>query len=145
MEDEEERIAEVNQYFSDTEHYSIPDNPLVGLHAQELPCGWYGGSKSLQCHVYVGAYNYFNLAAFQKHLSTIKWVYPEDVQLFVKGEGDEKFKLIQGVMEFDSRFVERDRLLCDAEYFIEEFHECSDREDALKWLQEYKTFKAGEE
>lgn len=153
IEEEDERIKEVNAYFSPENNYGISDRPLIGLDDTELlPRGWYGGTKYLECELYVGAYNYLNLEAFLKHLSTaVKWSEPQNVQVFVKEQNYDKFKVVYGVQEFDSRFVDRDMLLSDAEFAMEQIVQAGSSNEgiidsnAVEWLAAYKKFKEANE
>jgi hypothetical protein len=85
------KIAEINRFFE-------PVQGLTDIDTLKLPRGWYGGSKMLEAHLYVGAFNHIDLRSFITHLRSIKWERPECVQLFVKEEDDERFRLIN-VME----------------------------------------------
>ncbi len=55
---------------------------------------WYGGSKFLEAEIYIGAFNHFPLKDFIDHLKQIEWKNPNSIQLFVKEQDDEKFKLL---------------------------------------------------
>lgn len=55
---------------------------------------WYGGTKYLEAGIYIGAFNNFPLADFVEHLKNIKWECPESVQLIVKEQNEDKFKII---------------------------------------------------
>jgi hypothetical protein len=85
-EDENQKIAEVNMFFDD-------QRPLVSIKDESLPDGWYGGTKHLECNLYVGAFNYLNLERFVAHLKTIRWGEPEALQL-IKEEGDDWFSIL---------------------------------------------------
>ena len=56
---------------------------------------WYGGTRFLEAEIYIGAFNYFPLKDFINHLKQIKWENPNSVQLIVKEENDEKFRIIE--------------------------------------------------
>lgn len=99
---DQEQMAEVNRYFE-------PDTKgLVGLHDSVLPDGWYGGSKYLEALLYVGAYNHLDLRAFVKHLQSLRWRAPEQVQLIVKEQDDIAFRV---VAVFPADFAKADRQL----------------------------------
>jgi hypothetical protein len=85
------KMAEVNRFFE-------PVQGLTDVDSSSLPRGWYGGSKMLEANLYVGAFNHLDLCRFITHLRSIKWEMPEQVQLFVKEQEDERFRLIN-VME----------------------------------------------
>lgn len=82
----------VNDFFGDTRM----DKPLISCDDNHrVPIGWYGGSKMLEARVYIGAFNYFNIGEFMKHLKLIDWEFPEYVQLIIQEDGDEQFRIIQ--------------------------------------------------
>lgn len=58
-----------------------------------------GGRKSMQQDVYAGAYNYFDLDSFIAAVKTSRWEHPDDVQLLVNREEDDRFYLAYGKME----------------------------------------------
>lgn len=132
IEDEDERIKEVNAFFDED------DNPLVGLNEQPLPPGWYGGTKYLECNLYVGAFNYFQLDDFLKHLQTIKWRAPEDVQLFIKDQDDYKFRIIYGVEEYEERLYPRNLLLCEAQDWLEDLAKIVTDPGELQMLKDWQ-------
>jgi len=55
---------------------------------------WYGGHKRLECYLAIAAFNYLDLTALVRHLRSLPWYHPEDVQLFIKREVDDRFQLI---------------------------------------------------
>ena len=136
IEDEDAKIKEVNAFFGERE------NPLVGLREQPLPRGWYGGSKYLECNIYVGAFNYLDLVRFLKHINSIQWDEPQDVQLFVKEQNDTRFKLIHGVEEFDNRVYPLNQMASDADELLEDVEKLIIDEEMLRevrlWRQHYK-------
>lgn len=52
------------------------------------------GGRVMQCGVYIGAVNYFDLEGFLAAARAVSWDYPESVRLLVKEEEDESFKLV---------------------------------------------------
>lgn len=54
---------------------------------------WYGGTKFLEVGMYIGAFNNFPILEFLIHLKKLNWSEPEAVQVIVKGQDDEKFKI----------------------------------------------------
>ncbi len=108
------------------------------LNEQPLPPGWYGGTKYLECNIYVGAFNYFHLDDFLKHLNSIKWKAPEDLQLFVKDQHDYKFRIIYGVEEYDERVYERNQLLCEAQDWLEDLAKIVTDPDELGMLKDWQ-------
>lgn len=71
---------------------------LVHVDDPELPVGWYGGSKMLECEMAIGAFNYLDLDAFLEFLRndpSLHWNQIEDgtTQLLVLGQDDTRFTL----------------------------------------------------
>ena len=83
------KMHEVNTYFVDK-----GTKPLVSVDDERLPRAWYGGSKFLECGLYLGAFNHLDLDEFIKHVRTISWRLPECVQIIVKEQDDMKFTII---------------------------------------------------
>lgn len=88
--EDDDIIKQVNRYFT--------DNPLIGLVScddmNRTPLGWYGGTKMLETPLFIGSFNYLNLPDLLDHLRTIDWKYPEDVQLIVQEQDDNRFRII---------------------------------------------------
>lgn len=87
MENEGDRIADVNRFFG--EH-----KPFISVHDDKLPNGWYGGTKYLETPLLIAAFNYFEEVAFIKHLKTIGWKHPENVQLMIQRQDDDVFSIV---------------------------------------------------
>lgn len=83
--DVDEKIKEVNKYFEDN------GTGFVSVEDESLPDGWYGGTKYLECDLFIGAFNYVNLNGLIRHLKTIKWNHV--VQLMILDENEEKFRI----------------------------------------------------
>lgn len=67
---------------------------LVSIETPHLPDHWYGGNKYFESAIYLGAFNNLKLMEFINHLKTIEWEDKEDVQMLVKEQESDKFKLI---------------------------------------------------
>lgn len=67
---------------------------FVDMDWQSLKDEVTGGTKILECEVYVGAFNYFDENKFIDELKSIKWNYPEELQVMVKREDDDQFTTI---------------------------------------------------
>lgn len=55
-----------------------------------------GGNRSMECRVWMGAFNYLDLDGFLAYLRDFKWKFPElveNLQLFVRGQQDDLFSL----------------------------------------------------
>jgi len=50
-----------------------------------------GGSKVMQCDVFMAALKYMDVDAFVQCFNDIKWEHPESVQLLIKEESDVNF------------------------------------------------------
>jgi len=60
--------------------------PLPASHSSYI-----GGTKAMECDVYLAAFNYLPLAAVVRAMHATRWNEPEQVQLFVKDEDDRRF------------------------------------------------------
>jgi len=97
-EEPEGKLAEVNRYFEGR------CRGLVGVEDPSLPDAWYGGDKYLEACLFIGAFNsrcLHGLDSFLAHLRSIRWEYPESVQVFVKEQDDDRFRLIDVMDERD--------------------------------------------
>lgn len=81
-------IAEVNEYWKQ----KYGDAAIVSDGFRHPPEVWHGGTKALECYVFVAAFNYLGLKEFVKHLRSIKWDAPSRVQLFVQEQEDDVFR-----------------------------------------------------
>jgi hypothetical protein len=82
-------IAEVNRFFEEDDGtgFVLVDN-------ERLPRGWYGGGKMLEAWLAIGAFHQLDLDALVEHLRTIDWPYPGDVQLIVREQEEDRFRMI---------------------------------------------------
>jgi len=87
QEDETNRIGEVNKFFGESRGFVHCDTPT-------LERGWYGGTKMLETNVAIGSFNHLRLNDFVEHLESIKWEEPQNVQLIVQEQDDERFRII---------------------------------------------------
>lgn len=67
---------------------------MISINDKKLPSAWYGGTKYMECCIFMGAYNYLNLNEFIDHLKSIEWEDPEDVQLIVRNQNEDRFKIV---------------------------------------------------
>jgi hypothetical protein len=59
-----------------------------------------GGDKQLEATIYLAAFNRLNLERFLTAVRAVPWDDPEELQLFIKGEDDERFSEIElGMLE----------------------------------------------
>ena len=54
-----------------------------------------GGFRALECQVYVAAFNHFILDEFIEFVKSLHWVAPEDVQIFIQEQEDNKFRIVE--------------------------------------------------
>jgi len=95
-EDEEDRIKEINSYFSKEDTSSFPTSKgLVSADDKSIPNHWYGGQKMLETNVYIGAFNGLDIEEFLEHLKSIKFEDSENVQVFYQLQAEDKFNLIE--------------------------------------------------
>ena len=105
---DDEQIAEVNAYLSKTYEYgNTRPIPLIDIRDPAVSPDGYGGTKSLECRLFIGAYNYFRLDEFLAFLQTIRWSDPTSLQLMVKEQQDRKFRLID-VMNYHPASIEEE-------------------------------------
>lgn len=62
-----------------------------GTYWQPLKDDITGGSKNLECEIYIGAFNYFDEDKFVDELKMVEWKYPEEIQVMVRRQDDDKF------------------------------------------------------
>ena len=68
---------------------------IVSVEDDNLPPCWYGGSKYLECNIFIGAYNYLDGAALLAFMrNEMKWEDPESIQIIIQEQFDTKFKII---------------------------------------------------
>ncbi len=88
---EEDKITAVNTFFRGKGFVNADPDKDDGVGVRP---GWYGGTKCLETPMYVGAFNGLDLECLVAHLRTIPWENPECVQLIVKEQEDEIFRII---------------------------------------------------
>jgi hypothetical protein len=91
-EDETERRNDVNSF-----RYSGKQMNLVSIDFDKKEKGitWCGGTKFMEARIYMGAFNHLDLSAFLNHLRKIRWEDRDCVQLIVKEQDDDKFRIIE--------------------------------------------------
>lgn len=50
-----------------------------------------GGTKSLDCEIFVGAFNYLNVEGFADLVFSLSWEWPDEVQILVKNQDADLF------------------------------------------------------
>lgn len=76
----------VNRFFEGSRGFVLANDVDNG--------GWYGGTKFLECNLAVGAFNYLDLDGLIAHIRSLEWEDPEAVQLIVKEQEDDRFRII---------------------------------------------------
>jgi hypothetical protein len=59
---------------------------------RHVPSSHVAGDKHLECNVFTGAFNHLDLLRLIQSVSSVRWNYPESVQLFVLEEESERFR-----------------------------------------------------
>lgn len=77
-------INRVQEFLRETEKNELTE---VSKHS--------GGTKEMQVDVWLGAFNYMDETALVDVVRTAPWKYPECVQLMLKGEHDDRFKVYE--------------------------------------------------
>ena len=91
LEDETSRINEVNLFSNGDRGFNIISADFEEGNRKR----WYGGSKMLETAMYIGAFNHLDLEGLIEHMKNINWEDQKSVQLIVKEENDDKFKIIE--------------------------------------------------
>lgn len=82
--EEDPGLAAVNRFFTDGRGFVCVDD-------KGLPRGWYGGTKMMEANIYLGAFNYLDLAGLIAHIKSLPWKVPTGNQLFVMEQDDAIF------------------------------------------------------
>ncbi|MEQ8531912.1 MAG: hypothetical protein RIB86_08670 [Imperialibacter sp.] len=96
-EDEAARVEEINMFHNNGRGFKIVSadfESVSDVDGKERK-RWYGGSKCLETPLYIGAYNHLDIQGLEEHLNSIEWGEPENVQIFLKEQDSDKFKLIE--------------------------------------------------
>lgn len=95
-EDEISRAMDINSFFNNGRDFNIVSadfekNKRLLLNTNK---SWYGGDKYLETPLYIGAFNDLNVNELISFLKLIDWSEPENVQVIIKGQNDDKFSII---------------------------------------------------
>ncbi|MEQ9437802.1 MAG: hypothetical protein RIG62_02095 [Cyclobacteriaceae bacterium] len=92
-EDENKMMNQVNSF-----KYGLQTLNLVSADyirdTENRRTAWYGGGKFLEARLFVGAFNHLDLNEFIDHVKSLDWEEPECVQIIVKEQHDDIFRLI---------------------------------------------------
>jgi len=94
-EDEISRVDEINLFHNNGRGFKLASADFEIEINQDSNKAWYGGSKFLGTPLYIGAYNHLDIEGLIEYLKIINWKYPESVQLFLKEEESDKFRIIE--------------------------------------------------
>jgi hypothetical protein len=92
-EDEDKCIKAINNY----EYRNLKMNLISIDFNKDMEKGikWYGGTKFMEARIYMGAFNYLDIDDFRNYLRTMDWADRDLVQLIVKEQDEEKFRIIE--------------------------------------------------
>jgi hypothetical protein len=68
---------------------------FASIDGPNLPRGWYGGTKIFEAPLYIGALNHVSTNQILDFLKSCHWQEPEYVQLIVREEEDEEFRIMK--------------------------------------------------
>ena len=95
LEDEISRVKEVNLFQNNGRGFNLVSADFEREFEYKKRSAWYGGSKYLETPLFIGAYNHLDLVGLVNHLKNVNWDEPENVQLIVKEQASEKFRIIE--------------------------------------------------
>ncbi len=98
IEDEKKRINEVNSFVNNGRNFkiiSVDFEEGKTWFGRKRRKRWYGGSKVLETPLYIGAFNHLDKEGLVEHIRGIDWEEPENVQLIIKEQESDKFKIIE--------------------------------------------------
>lgn len=89
LENRDARLREVNDYFDLTLLH--PLGCVERGFFSPSPRSYAGGSKVLEHPTFIGAFNYLGPEDFVAHVKKVHWEYPENVQLFLCAQDEERY------------------------------------------------------
>ncbi|TCC87331.1 hypothetical protein EZ428_21775 [Pedobacter frigiditerrae] len=89
LSENEQEILEELEKFS----YNQNEFEIVSVNDDKLPNAWYGGTKNLETNLFIGAYNHFESEKFIDFLRKISWKEMGEVQVIIKGQFDDRFRV----------------------------------------------------
>ena len=92
-EDETKMIEKVNSFKYGLQNLNLVSADYIRS-TENRHAKWYGGGKFLEARIYIGAFNYLELSEFVEHVKSLDWDEPECVQIMVKEQDDDRFRLI---------------------------------------------------
>lgn len=96
-EDESSRSSDLELFFNNGRGFKVTSADFEAFNDKEgeNKKRWYAGEKCLETPLFIGAYNHLDLVGLIQHLKNIDWEEPENVQLIVKDQNSNKFKIIE--------------------------------------------------
>ena len=88
MEDEEPILAAINAFDG---FYNSDDRFIAPT--EEVACQCHGGTRAIERHILVAAFNHFSASDFRKHLLTVPWYEPDAVQVMVCEQDQATFSI----------------------------------------------------
>ena len=95
LEDETSRVSEINLFENNGREFELATADFERENNPSSNKAWYGGTKFLETPLYVGAYNHLDIDGLVEHLKIVNWEYPASVQLFLKEQESDKFRIIE--------------------------------------------------
>lgn len=97
-EDERSRIEEVNLFHNNGIPFYLVSADFERKYDKKgnlTKKVWYGGSKCLETPLYIGAINHLDIDGLIEHLKMLEWDKPENVQIILKEQESDKFRIIE--------------------------------------------------
>lgn len=97
-EDEISKVQEINSFWNNGRGFKLISADFQRgrtFFGKEYQKRWYGGEKKLETPLFIGAYNHLDLNGLIEFLKGLEWDRPENVQLIVKEQDSEKFRIIE--------------------------------------------------
>ena len=95
LEDERSRVSEINFFENNGRGFELATADFERENNPSSNKTWYGGTKFLETPLYIGAYNHLDVEGLIEHLKIVNWEYPESVQLFLKEQESDKFRILE--------------------------------------------------
>lgn len=86
LEDDDARLEDLNRWLDGEQH-----PPLVNFWRMR-EC--YGGSKHMEAPLLAGAFNHFEMIPFIAFLRTVRWEWPDEVQVLVRAPDESTWHVI---------------------------------------------------
>jgi hypothetical protein len=94
-EDEISRAIEINYFHNNGQNFHVESANFEKELNPNSNKTWYGGNKYLETPLYIGAINHLDLDGLVEFLKTLQWEEPENVQIIIKEQFSDKFRIIE--------------------------------------------------